>query len=435
MSEQTIEEKKNILSKYNFPYEKFQKFEELRGCPIELWNDEETVEYEEYYSPELRDKKPLVTVLMITYNHEKYIAEAIEGVVMQKCNFPIELVIVEDHSSDGTLEICKDYQKRYSEIIHLFTANERKPFVLAHILKSSEFIDMVYRGEYIAFCEGDDYWTDMNKLQKQIDILRTRHDINLVATNYLKKNKSINKTWWCECHNGNDVHNLYHEDFPKIGINLAPFQTAGVVIKKAGWQFNLSCPLTAFKLKIGDIQLFINAVYPNGQYYVLKDYMYVYRQHSGGATAGNREHLMHIDQKIVLAYFDEVLYGELVDAKTLKWDIRTWDDKYELALLNKTSETFIEKVLSKVRCICKEKHDNTELILEIQNLIMNKWLFRTERPLLSAIALELNKNGILAIANDRFWLIRLGARILPCLASVQFAHWMRRFAIKLHLKC
>ena len=169
--EQSLEKKKEILAKYNLSSERFEIMEKLRGCHIELFDDNTTVEFDEFCSLELRNITPLVTVWMLTYNHEKYVAEAIEGVVNQKCDFPIELIIVEDYSSDRTLEICKEYQQRYPHIIHLFTPRERKPFVLSQMLQTSAYIDQVFRGKYLAFCEGDDYWTDMKKLQKQVDIL------------------------------------------------------------------------------------------------------------------------------------------------------------------------------------------------------------------------------------------------------------------------
>lgn len=109
---------------------------------------------------------PLVSVAMITYNHEKFIAEAIEGVLMQKTDFPIELIIGEDNSTDRTREICLEYQAKHPEIIKVFRRRE-------NLGMQRNFMETVQscEGKYVALCEGDDYWTDPSKLRRQIDFL------------------------------------------------------------------------------------------------------------------------------------------------------------------------------------------------------------------------------------------------------------------------
>lgn len=109
---------------------------------------------------------PVVSVVMITYNHEKYVAQAIEGVIMQRCDFPIELLIGEDCSTDGTRAICAAYQVRYPQIIRFITADHN---VGMH--KNAFRLFGRARGRYLAFCEGDDYWCDDHKLLKQVQML------------------------------------------------------------------------------------------------------------------------------------------------------------------------------------------------------------------------------------------------------------------------
>lgn len=109
---------------------------------------------------------PLVAVYMVTYNHEKFIAQAIESVLMQKTNFPIKLFIGEDCSIDGTAAIAKEYSKKYPELIEA-RCNNVNIGMVPNAIKTLEEC----RGKYIAFCEGDDYWIDPYKLQKQIDFL------------------------------------------------------------------------------------------------------------------------------------------------------------------------------------------------------------------------------------------------------------------------
>ncbi len=120
---------------------------------------------------------PMVSVLMITYNHESYIAQAIEGVLMQKTDFAIEIVIGEDCSTDRTREIVLDYQKKYPELIRVIISDNN-----VGMMNNSKRTMAACRGKYIALCEGDDYWTDPLKLQKQVDFLESNPDYVMVHT-------------------------------------------------------------------------------------------------------------------------------------------------------------------------------------------------------------------------------------------------------------
>ena len=123
-------------------------------------------------------KQVIVSVSMITYNHEKYIKKAIEGVLMQKTNFDFEILIHDDASTDGTTDIIKEYEKKYPEII--------KPIYQTENQWSKGIRGMMARynfpraqGKYIAICEGDDYWTDPYKLQKQVDFMEEHPEVSL----------------------------------------------------------------------------------------------------------------------------------------------------------------------------------------------------------------------------------------------------------------
>lgn len=109
---------------------------------------------------------PMVSVCMITYNHEAYIAQAIEGVLTQKTNFPIELIIGEDCSTDNTREICIEYKKKYPEVIKL-KLRENNLGVIGNFIQTLHEA----KSKYIAICEGDDYWTDPLKLEKQVQFM------------------------------------------------------------------------------------------------------------------------------------------------------------------------------------------------------------------------------------------------------------------------
>ena len=119
-----------------------------------------------------------VSVFMLTYNQEEFISQAIEGVLMQKTSFRTELVIGEDYSTDSTRSICIRYAKLYPEKIKLLL-NEKNLGLGENFLKTYEKCT----GKYVAICDGDDYWTDPYKLQKQVDFLETYPDFSLVFTN------------------------------------------------------------------------------------------------------------------------------------------------------------------------------------------------------------------------------------------------------------
>lgn len=120
----------------------------------------------------------MVSVCMITYNHESFIREAIEGVLMQKTPFAFELVIGEDFSTDKTRTICEEYAIRFPDKIKLLPTKMNLGMMPNFIRTIEEC-----RGKYIALCEGDDYWTDPLKLQKQVEFLEGNNQCSLCFTN------------------------------------------------------------------------------------------------------------------------------------------------------------------------------------------------------------------------------------------------------------
>jgi len=113
----------------------------------------------------------LVSIRCITYNHEKYIADAIEGFLMQKTNFKFEILIHDDASTDKTADIIRQYEKKYFNIIKPIYQMENQ--FSKGIKVGHEFIQKRAKGKYIALCEGDDYWIDPYKLQKQVDYMES----------------------------------------------------------------------------------------------------------------------------------------------------------------------------------------------------------------------------------------------------------------------
>ena len=120
---------------------------------------------------------PKVSVCIITYNHEKYIRQCLDGVLMQETDFPIEVLIHDDASTDGTVEILKEYHSRHPNLIRLILQEENQ-YSKGYDHLSMHLYSQI-SGEYVAFCEGDDYWTNHHKLHKQIEFLDKNLDISI----------------------------------------------------------------------------------------------------------------------------------------------------------------------------------------------------------------------------------------------------------------
>ena len=113
-----------------------------------------------------------VTVFCTTYNHEKYVAKTLESFLCQKTDFPVEIVVHDDASTDGTIEIIKEYAEKYSNIVPIF---EEKNMYSKGVSYAWMYAEKLH-GKYIALCEGDDYWCSPDKLQKQYDALEANPD-------------------------------------------------------------------------------------------------------------------------------------------------------------------------------------------------------------------------------------------------------------------
>ncbi len=153
---------------------------------------------------------PLVSILLLTYNHKKYISQAIESVLNQKTNFEFEILIGDDCSTDGTCEIVDDYQKKHPDFIKTIRSGEN-----VGALKNEKRLMEAAEGKYLAFLEGDDYWTDSLKLQKQIEFLEANPDYGLVHgdvnhyyENTGKMEYAVNKNTGNKIPNGNIFNEL-----------------------------------------------------------------------------------------------------------------------------------------------------------------------------------------------------------------------------------
>lgn len=119
----------------------------------------------------------MVSVFMLVYNQEQCINQTLDSILNQKTNFPFNIVIGEDCSTDNTLSIIRKYQEQHSSKIKIITSEQNVGLIknFARTIKACD-------GKYIAICDGDDYWIDENKLQKQVDFLEIHSDFSIVFT-------------------------------------------------------------------------------------------------------------------------------------------------------------------------------------------------------------------------------------------------------------
>lgn len=140
----------------------------------------------------MMNKAPLLAIRCLTYNHEPYIRQCLDGFIMQKTNFQFIAIIHDDASTDGTADIIREYAEKYPDIIKPIYEQEnqysKQDGSLRRIINEAIPVDI----KYIAMCEGDDYWIDPYKLQKQVDFLETHSDVVYSCHRYYTKNELDN---------------------------------------------------------------------------------------------------------------------------------------------------------------------------------------------------------------------------------------------------
>ena len=215
--------------------------------------------------------QPKVSVAMLAYNHERFIMQAIESVLMQETDFPIELVIGEDCSTDATREIVKKFAAHYPNVIRTIL-HERN--VGMH--RNSEAVGKACRGHYIACLEGDDYWTCPHKLQKQVNFLDQHPDYSLC---------------------GHRVMHIF-DKCPECSPHFSPVQEeSGTIEDILRWNYLPSCsvvyragllaelPAWLQQLPHGDWPLWV-LLAERGRIGFFNEIMAHYRVHEGGVWMG-----------------------------------------------------------------------------------------------------------------------------------------------------
>lgn len=226
--------------------------------------------------------KPLVVIRCITYNHEPYLRDALEGFVMQKTDFPFVALIHDDASTDNTAKIIQEYANQYPDIIFSILEKENQYSKRnGSITRLMDQACLSTGAKYVAMCEGDDYWIDPYKLQKQVNFLESHldysmcfHKVDIVSQEGLNLSTNVFS------------HLEEREYYPDELFKIWTVPTASTLIRSEIFPKIRRNP----NFKIGDNRLWLMcALY--GKLYCMKDIMGVYRRQQSGwiKKTGNKK--------------------------------------------------------------------------------------------------------------------------------------------------
>jgi glycosyltransferase involved in cell wall biosynthesis len=241
----------------------------------------------------MKNSEFLVDIPMCAYNQAEFIDQAIEGIINQKTSFKYRLLIGEDCSTDNTKEIIKTFAEKYPDKIFVFF---REKNLGAH--RNSILLFKECTSPYIALCDGDDYWIDPHKLQKQVDFLEVNLEYEGVSCNVFEKvGDSLNET-----------KNKPIVDFEDLAKGN-PLYTCSVLFRSA----NLQIPTWFSSCKMGDWILWLLLAI-KGPFFNMEDVMCVYRIHSTGTWSGKST---ETNIKDILHTY-EILFNNIKDENKLK---------------------------------------------------------------------------------------------------------------------
>lgn len=214
---------------------------------------------------------PLVSICCIVYNHEPFLRECFEGFVMQKTTFPIEVLVHDDASTDHSTDIIREYTAKYPEIFKPIYQTENQYSKGVDIISTYQFSRA--QGKYIAMCEGDDYWTDPMKLQKQVDFLEENenyaicfHNVNVLSND--DNEKKIFSHLIEKKYSAREVYNKW------------TIPTCSCVFRSE----NLRYYTPSSKVIFGDIHLFLS-ILEKGDAYCFNNKCAVYRRTDNGLSS------------------------------------------------------------------------------------------------------------------------------------------------------
>jgi glycosyltransferase involved in cell wall biosynthesis len=231
---------------------------------------------------------PKVSILMITYNHERFIAQALESVLAQRTDFPYEVVVGEDCSTDHTLGVALECQHRHPDRIRVL-AREKNLGMLRNLVATYQ----ACRGKYIAFLEGDDYWTDPAKMQMQVDFLESHSEFSICFHNALEVEDESGEALGASCRHIRETSTV--EDL----AYALYIPTCSALIRKAAIR---TFPDWFFEMPMGDWPILLLAA-QRGKIRFMDKVMAHHRCHAGGVWQGsgkmrNAENLLRAVQTL-----------------------------------------------------------------------------------------------------------------------------------------
>lgn len=223
----------------------------------------------------MEDNRPvMVTIRCAVYNHESFIRQCLDGFIMQQTNFRFEAIVHDDASTDGSADIIREYAAKYPEIIkpiyEIENQYSKKDGSISRIFEKNT------NGKYIAICEGDDYWTDSLKLQKQVDFLESHPDYVMCShryDSYYQKEKYLEK---------NTLSDSIEYDIYTLVSGGWFFHPLTVMYRNDYFNFS---HYQRYRVKM-DAVLFYELLKSGRKGYCLGDTMAVYRIHSKGVWSG-----------------------------------------------------------------------------------------------------------------------------------------------------
>lgn len=218
----------------------------------------------------------LVSICCLTYNHKNYIRQCLDGFVMQKTSFAFEVLVHEDASSDSTGEILMEYELKYPNLFRCVYQKENQ------FLKQNTLVNILFRmakGKYLALCEGDDYWTDPYKLQKQVDFLESNPTYSAVfGSTQILMDEPQAPTWALGHFDAKEDADLLLVDFLKEKM---PAHVSSILFRK-----DVLSPsfIKNFKDIVPGDRYLAAGCFLKGKVRYLAQPFSVYRRHAGGIT-------------------------------------------------------------------------------------------------------------------------------------------------------
>ena len=236
-------------------------------------------------------REPIVSIICLAYQHEKYITRALDGFVEQRTRFPFEVLINDDASSDGTAEIIREYASRYPDIIKPVYQTENQYSQGISITRT--YLLPKARGKYVAFCEGDDYWCDSAKLQKQVDFLESHSEYAMCTHRVRVEHIQTGRVSTIPGIRGECDYSA-----DEIIRGGAVFQMSSVLLRTEDYRRMPEC---FFVKGFGDIQVYMYSALI-GKVRVLADVMSVYNHGTSGSWTqrmdNDEKQIIHANNKI-----------------------------------------------------------------------------------------------------------------------------------------